>query len=318
MRTIRMHDHRVEPWMHEHTFLGARHGRHERRTWWVVAITTVTMVAEIVGGTVYGSLALVADGWHMATHALALGIAALAYLVARRHQHDPRFSFGTGKVGALAAFGSAIILALVGLLIGYEAVVRLVYPRTIAFDEALVIASLGLLVNLGSAWLLYDPHQQHDPAHAHGAVHHHHDLNLRAAYLHVLADAFTSILAIAALVAARLFGWTWIDPAVGLVGALVIAAWSFSLLRSAAAALLDTVPSPALAKAVRERLEVGGDKVSDLHLWQLGPGHIAVIVSLISDHPRPAETYQQKIRDIAGISHVTVEVHACEEHRAAS
>jgi cation diffusion facilitator family transporter len=277
------------------------------------------MVAEIVGGSIYGSLALVADGWHMSTHAVALAIAALAYLFARRYRNDPRFSFGTGKVGALAAFGSAIVLALVALLIAWESVLRLAEPRPIAFNEALAIAVLGLLVNLGSAWLLYDPQEHAHPAHSHAAGDHHHhdDLNLRAAYLHVLADALTSVLAIGALLTARFSGWTWIDPAVGLVGAGIIVAWAWSLIRSSTAALLDTVPSPRLAQTIRERLETGGDKVSDLHLWQLGPGHIAVIVSVISDRPQPAENYKQRIRDIAGISHVTVEVHACEEHRAA-
>src|SRR5262245_6399237 len=265
-----MHSQSIAPWQHHHLFLGERHDRHARRTWLVVALTSVMMVAEIVGGTVFGSMALVADGWHMSTHAAALAIAAFAYWFARKHAHDPRFSFGTGKLGELAGFASAIILALVALYIGVESVVRILNPVAIHFNEAIAIAVLGLGVNLLSAWLLADDHHHdHDDDHELETPHAHHDHNIRAAYLHVLADAMTSILAIVGLLVARFYSWIWVDPLMGIIGAGVIAVWSWGLIRSSGAVLVDMVPYPKLASAVRERLEVEGDKVSDLHLWSL-------------------------------------------------
>ena len=314
-----MHSHSLQQWRHEHVFLGEKHDRHERRTWSVVAITAAMMVAEIVGGSIFGSMALVADGWHMSTHAAALAIAALAYRFARSHAHDPRFSFGTGKLGELAGFSSAIILAMVALFIGYESVIRLISPVPISFSQALPIAVVGLAVNLASALLLRDHDHGHDHGHAHGhEAHdehhrHHGDTNMRAAYVHVLADAFTSVLAIVALLAGRFYGWVWLDPVMGLVGTAVIAAWSVNLIRSAGAMLLDTVPSERLATSIRDRLEVGGDRVSDLHLWQLGPGHAGLVVSVVSNHPEPPEAYKTRLAGIEGLSHVTVEVHACRD-----
>src|SRR5262245_13489633 len=216
-----MHVHSIERWQHHHAFLGGRHDRHERRTWFVVALTLAMMIVEVVGGTLFGSMAVVADGWHMSTHAGALGIAGFAYRFARKHAHDPRFTFGTGKLGELAGFASAIILVLVALFIGYESVQRIYAPAAISFNEAIGIAVIGLAVNVISAFILRDDHQ-HNQGHAHHNQHHHHhghhDTNLRAAYLHVLADALTSVLAIAALLAARYYGWLWIDPAAGIVG----------------------------------------------------------------------------------------------------
>jgi cation diffusion facilitator family transporter len=315
-------------WQHEHVFLGESHARHERRTLWVVGLTAAMMVAEIVGGTIFGSMALVADGWHMSTHAAALGIAALAYRFARTHAHDPRFSFGTGKVGELAAFASAIVLAIVALLIGYESLLRLANPVHIDIGQALPIAVVGLVVNLASAWLLHDDHdhthhhvhdQDHHHAPDHGDAHHHHDhdTNLRAAYVHVLADALTSVLAIAALLGGRFYGLFWLDPLMGLVGTVVILAWSWSLIRSAGAVLLDTVPNPALAHEVRRRLETGGDRVADLHLWRLGPGHTGVIAAIVSDDPQPATAYKAKLDGLEGLAHVTIEVEPCPDHAAA-
>jgi cation diffusion facilitator family transporter len=309
-----MHTRSVEDWQHEHVFLGAQHARRERRTWLVVGLTAAMMVVEIAGGATYGSMALVADGWHMSTHAAALSIAALAYAYARRHAKNPRFAFGTGKVGELAGFASAIILALVALMIGYESVTRILRPVAIDYDEALLIAALGLAVNLVSAWLLGDD------GHAHGdeeEAHHHHDHNHRAAYLHVLADAITSVLAIGGLLAARFFSWVWIDPVVGIIGSLVIAAWAWGLIRSSAAVLLDFVPAPKIADLVRERLEVEGDRLADLHLWRIGPGHIAVVAAVVSDRPQRPDAYKARLWDVAGISHVTVEVHRCPGHAAA-
>lgn len=327
-----MHTHSLQGWQHQHVFLGQSHDRHERRTWLVVALTAAMMVAEIIGGTVYRSMALVADGWHMSTHAAALAIAALAYRFARIHAHNPRFSFGTGKLGELAAFASAIILAMIALFIAYESLTRLFSPVAIRFSEAIPIAVVGLAVNVASAFLLQDHvhghghdhggHHDHHAEHGHHAPHdrhrdgggHGHDTNIRAAYVHVLADALTSVLAIVALVAGLFGGWNWLDPAMGLVGAVVIAAWSVSLVRSAGAVLLDTVPDQALGVSVRERLEVGGDRVSDLHLWRLGPGHVGLIVSIVSDRPGPPEAYKARLTGIEGLSHVTVEVHPCMEH----
>ena len=311
-----MHSHSVDAWEHQHVFLGEKHDRHERRTWSVVALTGVMMVAEIVAGSIFGSMALVADGWHMFTHAAALTISALAYRFASRHANDPRFSFGTGKFGELAAFTSAIVLALVALLIAYESATRLLSPVAIHFTEASVVAFMGLAVNLVSAWLLFDEehhhHHEDDDLHAHDHHDHGHDTNIRAAYMHVLADLLTSVLAIVALLAGRFFGWVWLDPIIGVLGAVVIAHWSVGLLRSAGAVLLDMVPNPRLAASLRERLEVGGDKVSDLHLWRLGPGHTGVTVSIVSHDPRRPAAYKERLAGIEGLSHVTVEVHPCE------
>lgn len=317
-----MHSHSVERWEHRHVFLGEAQARHERRIWLVVGLTTVMMAAEIIAGILFGSMALLADGWHMCTHAAALSISGFAYRFARKHANDPRFSFGTGKVGELAAFLSASILGLIAVLIAYESLVRLFSPVSIRFNEALVVAVIGLAVNLVSAWLLFDnADHHHDDSHhhEHGAEYHHHqshgyDSNIRAAYLHVLADALTSILAIVALLIGRLQGWVWLDPVIGLVGAVVIARWSISLLRSAGAVLLDMVPQNGLAADIRKRLEIDGDRVADLHLWQLGPGHMGVIVSVVSDRPRPPDAYKSRLRGLGGLSHVTVEVQACASH----
>jgi cation diffusion facilitator family transporter len=328
-----MHTHSVEPWQHAHVFLGQKHERHERRTWFVVALTAAMMVAEIVGGTIYGSMAVVADGWHMSTHAGALTIAALAYRFARRHARDPRFTFGTGKMGELAAFTSAVILALIAAAIGYEALMRLHAPVAIDFAQATWLAAIGLGVNLASALLLFDhdhhhghhdhahddhEHDDHGHDHDHGHHHHHahhgHDSNIRAAYVHVLADAMTSVLAIAGLLAGRFYGWVWMDPLMALVGVCVILSWSVGLIRSSGTVLLDMVPDRHLAGTVRKRLEIDGDRVSDLHLWRLGPGHAGLIASVVSDHPQAPAAYKQRLDGIAGLSHVTVEVHACEGH----
>jgi cation diffusion facilitator family transporter len=311
-----MHSHSMTPWTHGHSFLGAHHGEHERRTWSVVVLTAAMMVAEIVGGTLFGSIALIADGWHMATHVAALAIAGLAYLFARRHAQDARFSLGTGKFGELAAFASAIILGIIALGVGYESVLRLFNPVVIHFREAIPIATVGLCVNLASAWLLREDHghapADHDHAHYdhdHGA--HRHDTNFRAAYMHVLADALVSVLTIAGLSAAWAFGWSFMDPLVGLVGMVVIGSWALSLIRTAGRVLLDTVPDPALAQRIRERIETGGDRVADLHLWQLGPGHAAVIASIVSDAPQAPSVYKERLEGLAGLSHVTIEVNEC-------
>ncbi|MFS2177821.1 CDF family Co(II)/Ni(II) efflux transporter DmeF [Rhizobium pisi] len=316
---------------HDHVFLGADHARNERRIWLVIALTAVMMVAEIAAGTVYGSMALVADGWHMSTHASALLISALAYLFARKQAHNPRFTFGTGKLGDLAGFASAIILALIALLMAWESVLRLANPVPIGFAQAIAVAVVGLAVNLASAWLLaggggHAHHQAHgDHAHygrdhsrGHHHGHHHHghdhhgkggDNNIRAAYLHVIADAFTSVLAIAALTLGSLYGWSWLDPIMGIVGGLIIANWSWSLMKSSGGVLLDVVPEgETLPGEIRNAIETEDDRITDLHVWQVGPGHHAAIVAIVTAKPRDAAFYKGRLLALEELSHVTVEV----------
>jgi cation diffusion facilitator family transporter len=264
-------------------------------------------------------MALLADGWHMATHACALGISAAAYLFARQHARSSRFAFGTGKFGDLAAFSSAIILSLIAVQIFYESVIRLVHPVAITYGEAIAVAALGLGVNLVSAWLLRDSHDHdhHGHGHSHGGSHdsslghRHHDNNLRAAYIHVLADAATSVLAIAALVIAMYSQWVWADPAVGIIGSLVIASWAFGLIRDSGAVLLDVSVDKNLEAVIRDRLETRGDRVTDLHLWQVGPGHRAAVISVLSDDPLPSAIYKRRLGGLRGLSHVTIEVERC-------
>lgn len=314
-----MHGQSLEDWRHRHVFLGAAHEKHERQTWIVVGLTAAMMVAEIIAGTVYGSMALLADGWHMSTHAAALAISALAYRLARKHSEDERFSFGTGKLGELAGFASAIILALIALLIAYESAIRLFNPVAIRFDEAMLVAFVGLGVNLLSAWLLSaggnSAHDHHDH---HGDHDHHdhgrdgeHDTNIRAAFAHVAADALTSVLAILALLGGRYYGWTWLDAVIGIVGALVILRWSYGLIVSSAATLLDTVPDREVAAEIVRSLEIDGDRVGDLHLWRLGPGHAGMIASVISHDPQDPGIYKRRLSNIEGLSHMTIEVHRC-------
>jgi cation diffusion facilitator family transporter len=404
---------------HSHVFLGAGHEKNERKTWAVIALCSVMMVIEIGGGSLYGSLALVADGLHMSTHAAAMLIAALAYTYARRHATDPRFGFGTGKLGDLAGFSSAIILAMIALLIGYDAVARLFQPVPIDFDVAIPIAGLGLVVNIASAWLLsggdhgHSHGHGHDHGHGHGHghgdemrgidteqgilsleifedgvpprfrltgdgirsapaptvtvetlrpdglrqlfgladrgahfesleeipepheftarlalrrgdniqtyemafeehahAHHtaHRDNNMRAAFVHVLADAAVSVLAIVGLGAGKVFGWNFMDPVMGIVGMLVIANWSFGLIRDTGAILLDMLPDRQMAAKIRTEIESDGDRLTDFHLWRLGPGHLGAIVSVTTRRNRSAEFYRARLNRFGALSHVTVEV----------
>lgn len=331
-----------EDLQHEHIFLGEQHSRNERKVWLVIALTASMMVLEIVAGTMFGSMALLADGWHMSTHAGAMLIAALAYWYARREAKSRRFTFGTGKLGDLAGFASAVILALIALLIAAESAIRLASPVEIEFGQAILVAILGLAVNLASAWLLRDEphhhghsHSHHDHAHhdhdddhhhgdhhgghhahhgghhAHHGGHHHHgkDHNLRAAYLHVLADALTSVLAIAALILGRSYGWIWLDPIMGIVGGLVIARWSYGLIRDTAGVLLDAVPDEGhMADEIRQHVERDGDRIADLHVWQVGPGHNAAILSIVSTAPQEPSAYKARLASVSGLSHITVEV----------
>jgi cation diffusion facilitator family transporter len=399
--------------LHNHVFLGEGHEKSERKTWAVIWLCGAMMIAEIVGGLVFGSIALVADGMHMSTHAGALLLAALAYSYSRRHQNDPRFTFGTGKLGDLAGFTSAIILAMIAILIGYESVSRFFSPVPIHFAEAIPIACLGLAVNIASAWLLSgdDHHHGHDHDHGHGHAAHDHeevrtietgagpvvleifedgvpprfrlrpaagqrlatqdvsietvrpdgsrqtfamrdcgdhlesadeipephsfdvairiggqsystifeehehahegarrDNNLRAAVIHVMADAAVSVLVITGLLFARLFGWLWMDPLAGMVGACVIASWSYGLVRDTGAILLDMNPDRRMAENLRQTLECDGDRLGDLHLWRLGPGHLGAIVSVVTKEPRNPGYYRAKLARFRSLSHLTIEV----------
>jgi Co/Zn/Cd efflux system component len=400
---------RPPPIGHSHVFLGAGHDRNEHRTWMVIWLCAAMMIAEIAGGVLFGSIALVADGMHMSTHAGALLLAALAYSYAHRHAEDPRFSFGTGKLGDLAGFTSAVVLAMIALLIGYEAVVRFLRPVPIHFAEAIPIAGAGLAVNVVSAWLLMSGHDHHGHSHGHGVseadaghriatragtlllivfedgvpprfrlsaetgsipaaaavtietarpggprqsfamadrggflesietipephefVAHvrvdaedhpirfeehehahgsaHRDNNMRAAFIHVIADAAVSVLVIVGLLLARTFGWLWMDPLAGIIGACVIASWSRGLIRDTGAILLDMNPDRAMAERLRQTIESDGDTLSDLHLWRLGPGHLGAIVSVSTAEPRGPDHYRARLARFRGLSHLTIEV----------
>jgi len=318
---------------HQHVYLGANHSVVERRAWAVIVLSSTMMVVELGGGMVFGSLALVADGLHMSTHAMAMIIAAIAYTLARRRAHDARYTFGTGKFGDLAGFTNAIVLLVIAGLIGYEAITRILAPVAIAFGQAIPIAVLGLVVNALSAWLLSGGDDGHDPSHAHhghaphdhdhshaherdhGHLHHraHRDHNLRAIFMHVAADAAVSVLAILALLAGRYLGWVWMDPLMGIVGATVIAWWAAGLLRETARVLLDVSPDAALGERIRTSLQADGDRVTDLHLWRLGPGHLGLIVAIETAHAHDAAFYRRVLRRFPGLAHVTIEV----GHRAA-
>lgn len=305
---------------HNHVFLGAAHDENARRTRWVVVLTAVMMVGEIIAGYVTGSMALLADGFHMATHAGALSVAAGAYSYAKRHAHDRTFSFGTGKVGDLAGFASAMVLGLIALGIGVESVLRLFQPINVAFAEATIIAAVGLAVNIASAFLLSGGQGHHGHGHGHdhhGHGDHHHgdrhgahqsDNNLRSAYVHVLADALTSVLAIAALLTGRYLGWVWMDPVMGIVGAIVIARWSWSLMPDTAAVLLDRTDAH-VADEVRELVEARDDaRITDLHVWRVGPEAHAAIVGVVADPGVSGAAIRDRLKPIHELAHLTVEV----------
>lgn len=297
----------------DHVYLPEGHDRNARRTHMVIALTLLTMVVEIVAGWITGSMALLADGFHMATHAGALAVAAAAYSYARRHARNARFTFGTGKVGDLAGFASALLLAVVSLGIAGESIARLFTPAQVAFGDATLVAIIGLIINLLSALMLGHGHDHghehgHDHSngheHGHGHGHGHGDNNLRAAYVHVLADALTSVLAIAALLAGRYLGWWWLDPAVGILGSVVIARWSWGLMKDTASVLLDTA-EPALMARVRGLVEAEGATIADLHVWRIGPHAHAAIVSL-ADGADPA-AIRARLREVPVLEHVTIE-----------
>jgi cation diffusion facilitator family transporter len=355
--------HDLSAWRHEHAFdPGNRHG--ERRTWMVVAITAITMVAEIAGGMLTGSMALLADGWHMATHVVALSIAGAAYLLARRWSGDERFTFGTWKIEVLGAFSSALLLGVVAIGMGIESIHRLVRPGEIHYGPALLVAAIGLVVNLVSALLLHGghahghahahaagdhpgrdrhrdhPHEHdqarhrghdhdrdhgHHHAHAHGHGHahahdhrrpQHHDLNLRSAYVHVLADALTSVFAIAALAAGYWAGVGWLDPLMGLLGGLVIAWWAKGLLVESGRVLLDREMDSPVVERIRGAIESDGDaEIADLHVWRVGRSSYAVVVTVVAHRPLSPAAYRRRLDGIESLAHVSVEVNRCEHER---
>lgn len=302
----------IDAFTHDHVYLGASHDENARRTLWVVALTAIMMVAEIIAGYFTGSMALLADGFHMATHAGALSVAAAAYAYAKRHASNRQFSFGTGKVGDLAGFASALVLGLIALGIGVESILRLFEPIKVAFGEATLIAVVGLGVNMLSALLLSGSHHHHGhdhDHHAHGHGAHGGDNNLRSAYLHVLADALTSVLAIAALLTGRYLGWVWMDPIMGIVGAVVIARWSWALMRDTAEVLLDTTDHH-VAEEIQDLVEGPGDaRIADLHVWRVGPEAHAAIVGVVSNAGIDAGVIRDRLIPVHELKHLTVECH---------
>jgi cation diffusion facilitator family transporter len=325
-----MHTQQLNNWTHDHVFSQDEQRAGERRTIVVVILTAAMMVVEIAAGLVYSSMALLADGLHMASHAAALGIAAFAYVVSRRLAADRRFAFGVGKINSLAGFASAVMLMGFALVMVIESTDRLINPLTISFDQALMVAVVGLLVNGVSAWVLMStPHghehghdQDHDHSdghnHAddHGHSHHGHDHNLRAAYLHVLADALTSLLAIVALLAGKYMGAGWLDPAMGIVGAVLVARWSWGLIRDTGRVLLDHQAEDHHLAVLRESIEGNSsDRITDLHVWSIGHGIFAAEIAIVSDEPRTPDYYKAQIPPLLDIVHVTVEIHHCGEQR---
>ncbi len=323
--------HDLSGWRHEHTYdVGNRAA--ERRTWVVVVITAITMVVEIVAGWITGSMALLADGWHMSTHVVALSIAGVAYYLARSWSKDERFAFGTWKIEVLGAFSSALLLTVVALAMIVESIHRLFEPERIDFGPALVVAVIGLLVNLASAGVLISPgtnaeqghdhghddhghghegHRHGDEAHQHGHGHHH-DLNLRSAYVHVLADAFTSVLAIVALAAGMWLGWNWLDPVMGLVGAGMIGWWSKGLIADSARVLLDREMEAPLVGKIRAAVETDGDaEIADLHVWRVGRASHAAVITVVAHEPLTPAAYRARLSGIPSLVHVSVEVNRC-------
>jgi cation diffusion facilitator family transporter len=305
-----MHTHTLENWQHSHDY-SVKNDKGERRTKYVLILTAITMIVEIIAGSVFGSMALLADGWHMGTHVAAFMITIFAYRYARKHADNPAYAFGTGKVSVLGGFASAVALAVVALVMLVESMQRIIDPHTIQFNEAIAVASLGLLINIISAFLLKDEHHHHH--HDHGDHHHHHDHNLRAAYLHVLADALTSLLAIIALVSGKYFGWDWLDPIMGIVGAVIITRWSYGLLKQTGPILLDGSIEETYQASIKETIEKDSDnQISDIHIWKVGANHYAAIISVVTHFPKSTEYYKQLLNDFHKLSHITIEVNACD------
>lgn len=325
-----MHENNIHLWEHSHAFGQDQKRPGETRTLIVIGITTIMMVVEIAAGIAFGSMALLADGLHMASHTAALSINAFAYIYARRHAHNEDFSFGTGKVNTLGGYTGAVLLAGFALVMAWESVDRLISPVEIAFNQAIFVAVVGLIVNGASVLILgqhhhpeqvqdlpdqYDAHAHyHDHREDHHGHHHHHDHNLVSAYLHVLADALTSLLAIFALLGAKYFGFIWADPIMGIVGAVLVARWSLGLLYTTSTVLLDREGPDDMRRIIKEKIEAEDDnRVADLHVWAVGPNIYSVIVSLVTHHPKPPEHYKRLVPPGLGVMHMVVEVHPCDE-----
>ncbi|MGL6121907.1 MAG: CDF family Co(II)/Ni(II) efflux transporter DmeF [Shewanella sp.] len=314
--------HSLAQWQHAHEFSSQNH-EGEKNTRYVLFLTVITMVAEIIAGTIYGSMALLADGWHMGTHAAAFMITLFAYSYARKHANDPAFAFGTGKVSVLGGYTSAIALGLVALVMLIESGMRLIHPEQIHFNEAIFVAVIGLSVNVLSAFLLKDHHShEHDHSHEHLHQHEHkskaahvgHDHNLRAAYFHVLADALTSVLAIAALLFGKYMGLTWLDPIMGIVGAVIISRWSWGLIQQTSPILLDGGVKKSLQRKVMETLEAVPDHhVADLHLWRISADHHAIMVSIVSHSPKDVSYFNKLLSKFPELAHITIELHTCHQ-----
>ncbi|EXJ15048.1 CDF family Co(II)/Ni(II) efflux transporter DmeF [Imhoffiella purpurea] len=306
-----MHAEHLHLWQHNHAFGQERRRPGEQRTLIVIAITLVMMLIEISTGILFGSMALLADGLHMASHAAALGIAAFAYVYARQHARDAEFSFGTGKINALAGFTGAILLALFALIMAWESLARMLQPVTIAFDQAIAVAIIGLIVNGASVLILDAGHDHHHDQDA-TSHSHHHDHNLRSAYLHVLADALTSLLAIFALLTGKYFGWVLLDPIIGVLGALLVARWSWGLMKTTSAVLVDRQGPESIRSKIRASIEQDTqDRVTDLHLWSIGPNLYAAAISIISHKPRQPAEIKRMLPTDTGLAHVTIEVNPC-------
>ncbi|MCB0163620.1 MAG: CDF family Co(II)/Ni(II) efflux transporter DmeF [Anaerolineae bacterium] len=314
-----MHIHTLEKWQHSHDY-AVKNEKGEQRTQYVLVLTAIVMVIEIVAGSLSGSMALLADGWHMGTHVAAFMITIVAYRYARRFAASPVYAFGTGKVTVLGGFASAVALAVVALVMLIESLERLIDPQVIHFNEAIAVAVVGLLVNIISAFLLKDDHSHHhhhDDHHHHDHDHHDHDEhdqdhNLQAAYLHVLADAMTSVFAITALVAGKYLGWGWLDPVMGVVGAVIITRWSYGLLKQTSPILLDASIDQPYQADIKAAIESDADnRVADMHIWKVGANHYAAIISVVTHFPNTTEHYKELLKPFDKLSHVTVEVHEC-------
>lgn len=306
-----MHISNLESWRHSHNYLNDT-GRAEKSTLRVMLLTATMMVVEIAAGMIFGSMALLADGWHMATHVAAFGITLFVYRYARSQAENPRFTFGTGKVSVLGGFASAVALAVVALVMALESLLRLFQPEAIHFNEAIGVAVAGLLVNLVSGFMLHEHQHEHDHDHEHHDHAHGHDHNLRAAYLHVLADALTSLLAIIALTVGKFWGWIWLDPVMGLVGAAVIGRWAYGLLEDTGTMLLDGSADAKTVEAIRRAIEEDADnRLTDLHVWHVGPATYSAGLALVTHHPQHPDHYKNLLAHIPHLAHVLVEVNPC-------
>lgn len=304
-----MHLHTLKNLQHSHDF-SVKNEKGEQRTQYVLILTAITMVVEIIAGSLYGSMALLADGWHMGTHVAAFVITLFAYRYARKHANNPKYAFGTGKVNVLGGFASAIALAVVALVMLVESLQRISSPQAIHFNEAILVASLGLFINVVSAFLLKEDH-----THAHPHEGHNHDHNLRAAYFHVLADAMTSLLAIIALLSGKYLGWYWLDPVMGIVGAVIITRWSYGLVKQSSPILLDASIEKKYQQIIKETIENDADnRVSDIHVWKVGANHYAAIIALVTHYPKPTEHYKWLLKKIDKLSHITIEINLCQDN----